>query len=163
MGKIDKISLLTYALFTIQIQQNAHLSLADNCLNKRGAYLRYDILGACQSLAVFHMEWKKVLKKWPKVARKSCLNCSHGFGCFNTTVEQTKMKRIDSQNFTLERHLDTMKDFLWHIWQPVLQNSCSVGLVDHWLTDAVPGFFWDMGLHVYRKLQFYIDQPSAEP
>jgi len=73
-------------------------------LNKKGAYLRCNTLAACQSLSIFHIEYfsgRKVLKKWPKVARKTCLACPSAFGCFKSTVEQRKMKVIDSQNLHL--------------------------------------------------------------
>lgn len=46
--------------------------------------------------------------------RKICLTSSAS-SCFNITVEQTKMKRGDSQNFSLEQHLDAVKDFLIHM------------------------------------------------
>lgn len=146
MEKMDGISFLTHTLCTIQIWQNAHLFLAEN------RYLRYDILAACQSLSIFHLEsfpGRKVLKKWPKAVRKSCLNCFSASGCFTITVEQ-RLRELTPRILHLSSAWVQWRIFFNTSGNTVLLNPtwCWLG----WpLTHTVPGFFWGMRLHVNRN------------
>lgn len=102
-------------------------------------YLRYDILAACQSLSLFHMEnftGRKVLNKWPKAVSKICLICFSASGCFTITVEQ-RWRELTPKILHLSSTWVQWRIFFNVSGNTVLLNPHSVDLVDHWLTQCL--------------------------
>lgn len=162
-GKIERQDLITNThLCTIQIQQNAHLCLAESCF-KRGACLGYSILAAYQSLFIFHMDYflgRKVLKKWPKVARKTHNSPVPVFLAALTSMWcKERLRELTSRILHLSS-LDAVKDFLWHIWQCSAPKPTQWWLgwpLTHWCSAWL---FLRHGPSCNRKLQH---QSSEEP